>query len=110
MVTIYCHGTIYFHGHYLLSWSLFIVMVTIYCHGHYLLSWSLFIVMVTIYCHGHKRRMMHVINSSSKLHTLHTEKTIQENVINCKRQEANDKILSKKGINVHSIQFQHEFS
>jgi hypothetical protein len=47
---------------------------------------------------------------SSKLHTLHTEKTIQENVINCKRQEANDKILSKKGINVHYIQFQHEFS
>jgi len=40
--------------------------------------------------------MMHVINSSSKLHTLHTEKTIQENAINCKRQEVNDKILSKK--------------
>ena len=56
----------------------------------------LFIVMVTIYCHGHKRKMMHVINSSSKLHTLHTEKTIQENAINCKRQEVNDKILSKK--------------
>ena len=53
---------------------------------------------------------MYVINSSSKLHTLHTEKTIQENVINCKRQEANDKILSKKCINVHYIQFQHEFS
>ena len=39
---------------------------------------------------------MHVINSSSKLHTLHTEKTIQENTINCKRQEVNDKILSIK--------------
>ena len=27
------------------------------------------------------------------LHTLHTEKTIQENAINCKRQEVDDKIL-----------------
>ena len=37
--------------------------------------------------------MVHAINSSSKVHTLHTEKTIQENAINCKRQEVNDKIL-----------------
>ena len=39
---------------------------------------------------------MHVIHSSSKVNTLHTEKTIQENAINCKRQEVDDKILSIK--------------
>jgi hypothetical protein len=39
---------------------------------------------------------VHVIHSSSKVNTLHTEKTIQENAINCKRQEVDDKILSIK--------------
>jgi hypothetical protein len=48
----------------------------------------------SISCHDHKRKMVHVINSSSKVHTLHTGKTIQENAINCKRQEVDDKILS----------------
>jgi hypothetical protein len=30
-----------------------------------------------IYCHCHKKKMMHVINFSPKLHTLHNMKTIQ---------------------------------
>jgi hypothetical protein len=47
----------------------------------------------SISCHDHKRKMVHAIHFSSKVHTLHTEKTIQENAINCKRQEVNDKIL-----------------
>jgi hypothetical protein len=45
-----------------------------------------------------REKNIHVINSSSKLHTSHTEKTIKENAINCKKQEVNENILS---INVH---------
>jgi len=35
----------------------------------------------SISCHDHKRKMVHVINSSSKVRTLHTGKTIQENAL-----------------------------
>lgn len=66
--------------------------------------------------------VIHVVNSSFMLHTLHTEKqfnwgslkfvylfTFQENAINYKIQESNDKTLSIK-IHVYHIQFQYEFS
>ena len=61
----------------------------------------------SISCHDRKRKMVHVINSSSTMHTLHTETTIQEIAINCRWQEVIDKLLS---INVHYMQFQYEFS
>ena len=44
---------------------------------------------------------MHVINSSSKLHTLHTEKTIQENAINCKKVQMY--IIYNFSMNFHKV-------